>query len=69
MVPLFREDIFKEIDIQGNLNHENIIHLKEYYEEDNKVRGGNVCVVSVCRSTGRGGTGITHRTKRGSLQI
>ncbi|GFH09910.1 protein kinase domain-containing protein, partial [Haematococcus lacustris] len=32
-----REDIFKEIDILCALNHENVIFLKEYFEEDNKV--------------------------------
>ncbi|KAK9818047.1 hypothetical protein WJX72_006277 [[Myrmecia] bisecta] len=32
-----REDIFKEIDILVGLNHENVIFLKEYFEEGNKV--------------------------------
>lgn len=32
-----REDIFKEIDILCGLNHENVLFLKEYFEEDNKV--------------------------------
>lgn len=40
-----REDIFKEIDILCGLNHENVVYLKEYFEEGNKVcarvqRGG-----------------------------
>ena len=33
-----REDIFKEIDILCGLNHENVVYLKEYFEEGNKVR-------------------------------
>ena len=33
----FREDIFKEIDILVGMNHENVIFLKEYFEEGNKV--------------------------------
>jgi hypothetical protein len=37
---LHREDIFKEIDILCGLNHENVIYLKEYFEENNKVRRG-----------------------------
>ncbi|KAF6261155.1 kinase-like domain-containing protein [Scenedesmus sp. NREL 46B-D3] len=32
-----REDIFKEIDILCGLNHENVVYLKEYFEEGNKV--------------------------------
>lgn len=32
-----REDIFKEIDILCSLNHENVLFLKEYFEENNKV--------------------------------
>lgn len=32
-----REDIFKEIDILCGLNHENVVYLKEYFEESNKV--------------------------------
>jgi hypothetical protein len=33
-----REDIFKEIDILCGLNHQNVVYLKEYFEEGNKVR-------------------------------
>jgi hypothetical protein len=33
-----REDIFKEIDILCGLNHENVVYLKEYFEESNKVQ-------------------------------
>jgi hypothetical protein len=33
-----REDIFKEIDILCGLNHPNVVHLREYFEEGNKVR-------------------------------
>ena len=33
-----RDDIFKEIDILVGLNHPNVIYLKEYFEEGNKVR-------------------------------
>ena len=33
-----RDDIFKEIDILVGLNHPNVIYLKEYFEESNKVR-------------------------------
>ncbi len=33
-----REDIFSEIDILCGLKHENVIYLKEYFEEGNKVR-------------------------------
>lgn len=32
-----REDIFKEIDILCGLNHENVIYLREYFEEGDKV--------------------------------
>ena len=32
-----REDIFKEIDILVGMNHENVIFLKEYFEEGDKV--------------------------------
>eukprot|EP01025_Chloroclados_australasicus_P018255 TRINITY_DN1946_c0_g2_i2.p1 TRINITY_DN1946_c0_g2~~TRINITY_DN1946_c0_g2_i2.p1 ORF type:complete len:675 (-),score=121.75 TRINITY_DN1946_c0_g2_i2:1748-3772(-) len=32
-----REDIFKEIDILCGLEHENVVYLKEYFEENNKV--------------------------------
>lgn len=32
-----REDIFKEIDILCGMNHENVVYLKEYFEEGNKV--------------------------------
>jgi hypothetical protein len=32
------EDIFKEIDILCGLNHDNVVYLKEYFEEGNKVR-------------------------------
>lgn len=32
------EDIFKEIDLLCGMNHENVIFLKEYFEEGNKVR-------------------------------
>lgn len=32
-----RDDIFKEIDILCGMNHENIINLKEYFEEGDKV--------------------------------
>lgn len=32
-----RDDIFKEIDILVGLNHPNVICLKEYFEESNKV--------------------------------
>ncbi len=33
-----REDIFKEIDILCGLCHDNVVYLKEYFEEGNKVR-------------------------------
>lgn len=32
-----REDIFKEIEILVGLAHENVVYLKEYFEESNKV--------------------------------
>ena len=32
-----REDIFKEIDLLCGMNHPNVIFLKEYFEEGNKV--------------------------------
>ena len=32
-----REDIFKEIEILVGLAHENVVYLKEYFEEANKV--------------------------------
>lgn len=33
-----REDIFKEIDILVGMEHENVIFMKEYFEENNKAR-------------------------------
>lgn len=36
-----REDIFKEIDILVGMEHENVLNLKEYYEE-----GGKVCALT-----------------------
>ena len=39
-----REDIFKEIDILVGMEHENVLNLKEYYEE-----GGKVCT-QTCKS-------------------
>lgn len=33
-----RDDIFKEIDILVGLNHPNVIYLREYFEENNRVR-------------------------------
>jgi hypothetical protein len=35
---VLREDIFKEIDILVELEHENVVRLKEYFHEHNKVR-------------------------------
>ena len=32
-----REDIFKEIDILVGMEHQNVLNLKEYYEEGGKV--------------------------------
>ena len=32
-----REDIFKEIDILVGMQHQNVIYMKEYFEENNKV--------------------------------
>lgn len=49
-----REDIFKEIDILCGLNHENVVYLKEYFEEGNKVRrkmcSSHLCCVCACTS-------------------
>ncbi len=36
------EDIFKEIDILCGLNHPNVVYLKEYFEEGNKVGFGAI---------------------------
>lgn len=36
-----RDDIFKEIDILVGLNHPNVIYLKEYFEENNRVRSSS----------------------------
>ena len=36
--PASREDIFKEIDILVRLAHENVVYLKEYFQEVNKAR-------------------------------
>lgn len=33
-----RESIFNEIDVLEGLNHENVIYLKDYFEEGNRVR-------------------------------
>ena len=41
-----RDDIFKEIDILVGLNHPNVIYLKEYFEESNKV--GTLRVAQRC---------------------
>lgn len=38
---LCSEDIFKEIDILCGLNHENVVFLKEYFEEGNKARNAH----------------------------
>ena len=35
--PVVQDDIFKEIDILIGLDHPNVIFLKEYFEENNKV--------------------------------
>lgn len=43
-----REDIFKEIDILCGLNHENILFLKEYFEEHSKVYLITELVTSSC---------------------
>lgn len=40
IIPYCSEDIFKEIDILCGLDHENVVALKEYFEEGNKVGGG-----------------------------
>lgn len=37
-----REDIFKEIDILVGVDHENVLALKEYFEE-----GGKVCATGM----------------------
>ena len=42
-----REDIFKEIDILVGMEHENVIFMKEYFEENNKVSSCS----DVCRSS------------------
>jgi hypothetical protein len=47
MTPANREDIFKEIDILCGLNHENVVYLKEYFEEGNKVSSSGECSVAV----------------------
>lgn len=45
-----REDIFKEIDILVGMNHENVIYLKEYFEEGDKVGPRpQECIVCKCR--------------------
>ena len=38
-----REDIFKEIDILVGMEHENVIYMKEYFEENNKVQLPSDC--------------------------
>ncbi len=40
-----REDIFKEIDILVRLAHENVVYLKEYFHEINKVRASAITVL------------------------
>lgn len=39
-----REDIFKEIDILVGMEHENVIFMKEYFEENNKASNGSIPV-------------------------
>lgn len=53
-----REDIYQEIDILCGLNHENVLFLKEYFDEDNKVyliteilRGGELLDAVLQRGT------------------
>ena len=41
-----REDIFKEIDILVGMEHENVIYMKEYFEENNKVLLPSDCSLS-----------------------
>lgn len=45
-----RDDIFKEIDILVGLNHPNVIYLREYFEENNRVRTCTPCptVLPLC---------------------
>lgn len=40
-----REDIFKEIEILVGLNDVNVVYLKEYFQENEKVATYNPCVV------------------------
>lgn len=49
--PCNREDIFKEIDIVCGLHHENVVFLKEYFEEGNKVGCGcaGQCARRACK--------------------
>ena len=47
-----RDDIFKEIDILVGLNHPNVIYLKEYFEESNKVSYITAPVCSVTAPVG-----------------
>ena len=50
-----REDIFKEIDILVGMEHENVIFMKEYFEENNKVSIFSVRRQSVSSSSSRKG--------------
>lgn len=49
MLLLCSEDIFKEIDILCGLNHDNVVYLKEYFEEGNKVRNDSHAFVLFCQ--------------------
>ena len=45
-----REDIFKEIDILVGVDHENVLALKEYFEEGGKVSTKETCMPAALSS-------------------
>jgi len=58
-----REDIFKEIDILMQMRHENIIYLKEYFEESGRMyvimeylAGGELLEALLAKEKGADGT-------------
>lgn len=58
-----REDIFKEIDILCSLNHDNVVFLKEYFEDGNKVGGDGSAAACWSRSlveSTNGPVGMSH---------
>jgi serine/threonine protein kinase len=50
-----REDVVKEIDILAACDHPNVMYLKEYFEESNKV----YLITGECKCAGLKWRGVT----------